>query len=94
MVVLLHGYPDTLQIWNRLAPDLAADFQVIAFDWPSMGQSEPWPGGETRSTKPNGSTCFSQNGKSKGQSSLASIWAVSLHSHLRRITRIVPLQSW
>lgn len=46
-VVLLHGYPDTLQIWNRLAPYLAVHFQIIAFDWPGMGQSEPWPGGAT-----------------------------------------------
>jgi len=46
-MVLLHGYPDTLQIWNRLAPYLAAHFQVIAFDWPGMGQSELWPGGAT-----------------------------------------------
>ena len=46
-MVLLHGYPDTLQIWSRLAPHLATHFQVIAFDWPGMGQSEPWPGGAT-----------------------------------------------
>jgi pimeloyl-ACP methyl ester carboxylesterase len=46
-MVLLHGYPDTLQIWSRLAPRLAKHFQVIAFDWPGMGQSEPWIGGAT-----------------------------------------------
>jgi pimeloyl-ACP methyl ester carboxylesterase len=44
-VVLLHGYPDNLQIWCRLAPKLAERFDVIAFDWPGMGYSDPWPGG-------------------------------------------------
>src|SRR5436309_5251531 len=46
-IVLLHGYPDNLQIWSEVAPRLAARFQVIAFDWPGMGQSEEWPGGTT-----------------------------------------------
>src|SRR5262245_44281674 len=46
-LVLLHGYPDTLQVWSRLAPRLANSFQVIAFDWPGMGYSDPWPGGAT-----------------------------------------------
>ncbi len=46
-VVLLHGYPDNLQIWCRLAPKLAERFEVIATDWPGMGYSDPWPGGAT-----------------------------------------------
>jgi pimeloyl-ACP methyl ester carboxylesterase len=46
-LLLLHGYPDNLQIWSALAPLLAPRFEVIAFDWPGMGQSEPWPGGVT-----------------------------------------------
>ncbi len=46
-LVLLHGYPDTLQIWCRLAPLLADRFEVIAFDWPGMGHSDGWPGGAT-----------------------------------------------
>jgi pimeloyl-ACP methyl ester carboxylesterase len=46
-VVLLHGYPDSLQIWCELAPRLARRFHVIALDWPGMGQSEVWPGGAT-----------------------------------------------
>jgi pimeloyl-ACP methyl ester carboxylesterase len=46
-LVLLHGYPDNLQIWSALAPLLAARFEVIAFDWPGMGDSDPWPGGAT-----------------------------------------------
>jgi pimeloyl-ACP methyl ester carboxylesterase len=44
-LLLLHGYPDTLQIWSELAPRLAARFHVIAFDWPGLGESEPWSGG-------------------------------------------------
>jgi len=46
-LVLLHGYPDTLQIWSELALRLAGEASVIAFDWPGLGQSEPWPGGAT-----------------------------------------------
>jgi pimeloyl-ACP methyl ester carboxylesterase len=46
-VILLHGYPDNLQIWSELAPRLATQFEVIAFDWPGMGHSEAWPGGAT-----------------------------------------------
>ena len=46
-LVLLHGYPDTLQIWSRVGPYLAESFSVIAFDWPGMGYSDPWPGGAT-----------------------------------------------
>jgi pimeloyl-ACP methyl ester carboxylesterase len=46
-VILLHGYPDNLQIWSELAPRLATQFEVIAFDWPGMGNSEAWPGGAT-----------------------------------------------
>lgn len=44
-LILLHGYPDNLQVWSKLAPLLATRHQVIAFDWPGMGFSEPWPGG-------------------------------------------------
>src|SRR3954453_10318181 len=46
-VVLLHGYPDNLQIWCELARRLAAQFPVIAFDWPGMGCSDAWRGGTT-----------------------------------------------
>ena len=42
-VLLLHGYPDNLQIWCELAPRLATSFQVIAVDWPGMGESDRWP---------------------------------------------------
>lgn len=46
-LVLLHGYPDNLQIWCELAPRLAGEFEVIAFDWPGLGCSDPWRGGTT-----------------------------------------------
>jgi pimeloyl-ACP methyl ester carboxylesterase len=46
-VILLHGYPDNLQVWSELAPRLASRHEVIAFDWPGMGFSEAWTGGAT-----------------------------------------------
>ncbi len=46
-VVLLHGYPDNLQVFSELLPLLAADKQAIAFDWPGLGDSDAWPGGAT-----------------------------------------------
>jgi pimeloyl-ACP methyl ester carboxylesterase len=46
-LLLLHGYPENLQIWCELAPKLAPRFTVIAPDWPGMGYSEAWPGGAT-----------------------------------------------
>ena len=46
-VVLLHGYPDNLQLWSRIAPLLARHQDVVAFDWPGMGDSDVWPGGAT-----------------------------------------------
>src|ERR1044071_9576099 len=46
-VILLHGYPDNLQIGAPLAQRLADIFEVIAFDWPGLGQSQAWPGGAT-----------------------------------------------
>ena len=46
-VILLHGYPDNLQVWSELAPRLAKRCQVIAFDWPGMGYSDAWSGGAT-----------------------------------------------
>jgi pimeloyl-ACP methyl ester carboxylesterase len=46
-LVLLHGYPDNLQIWSAAAPRLAEHFEVLALDWPGLGYSDPWPGGAT-----------------------------------------------
>lgn len=44
---LLHGYPDNLQIWHKVAPLLAEKYFVIGFDWPGMGYSQEWKGGAT-----------------------------------------------
>lgn len=44
---MVHGYPETLQVFARLAPQLAAAHQVLALDWPGLGASDPWPGGVT-----------------------------------------------
>jgi pimeloyl-ACP methyl ester carboxylesterase/uncharacterized protein (DUF362 family) len=38
-IVLLHGYPETLQVWSRVATRLAREREVIAFDWPGLGYS-------------------------------------------------------
>jgi pimeloyl-ACP methyl ester carboxylesterase len=46
-LVMLHGYPDNLQIWSELASQLSDRFEAIAFDWPGMGYSEAWSGGTT-----------------------------------------------
>ena len=43
-LILLHGYPDTLHVWQPLFSRLAARYAVTAFDWPGMGDSEAWPG--------------------------------------------------
>ncbi|HEX3759662.1 MAG TPA: alpha/beta fold hydrolase, partial [Kofleriaceae bacterium] len=41
--VLLHGYPDTLHVFEPLARELARAGPVLAFDWPGQGQSAPAP---------------------------------------------------
>ena len=46
-LIMLHGYPDNLQIYAALAPRLAAAATVTAFDWPGMGWSDVWSGGTT-----------------------------------------------
>lgn len=38
-VVLVHGYPDTSEVWNALAGLLAQDFHVVAYDVRGAGQS-------------------------------------------------------
>ena len=45
--VFLHGYPDNLQIWAAVAARLSARFDVRAFDWPGLGESDAWPGEAT-----------------------------------------------
>jgi pimeloyl-ACP methyl ester carboxylesterase len=41
VVLLLHGYGDTGDMWAPLAPRLAKDFTVIVPDLPGLGQSRP-----------------------------------------------------
>ena len=44
-VLLLHGYPQTHVIWHRIAPALAARFNVVASDLRGYGDSsQPVPG--------------------------------------------------
>jgi pimeloyl-ACP methyl ester carboxylesterase len=39
-VILLHGFPETLQCWYAVMPELAKKFRVHTFDWPGFGKSE------------------------------------------------------
>jgi pimeloyl-ACP methyl ester carboxylesterase len=39
-VILLHGYPQSGEIWRRVAPELAKERQVIIPDLPGMGLSD------------------------------------------------------
>jgi pimeloyl-ACP methyl ester carboxylesterase len=39
-VILLHGYPQSGEIWRRVAPELAKERQVIVPDLPGMGLSD------------------------------------------------------
>lgn len=39
-IVLLHGFCETLEIWKRITPLLAKDFQVITVDIPGFGNSQ------------------------------------------------------
>jgi haloacetate dehalogenase len=45
-VLLLHGWPQNLLEWHRVAPQLARDFTVIATDLRGYGQSSKPGGGE------------------------------------------------
>lgn len=46
-IVFLHGYPESLQIWHRVVPRVAAEHDCIALDWPGMGRSADTGGGAT-----------------------------------------------
>jgi pimeloyl-ACP methyl ester carboxylesterase len=39
-IVLLHGFPENLQIWQEFSKTLSKSFRVIAIDLPGMGESE------------------------------------------------------
>ncbi|MEE1783188.1 alpha/beta hydrolase [Streptomyces sp. SP17BM10] len=40
-LVLLHGWPETLQAWGQIAPALTANRTVIAVDLRGLGRSQP-----------------------------------------------------
>jgi len=42
-VLFLHGFPETLYAWKDIAPVLARDYEVHAFDWPGYGLSSRPP---------------------------------------------------
>jgi pimeloyl-ACP methyl ester carboxylesterase len=42
-LVLLHGFPSTSRMWDRLIPTLAAEYHVIAPDYPGFGLSDAPP---------------------------------------------------
>jgi pimeloyl-ACP methyl ester carboxylesterase len=39
IVLLLHGFPETMLTWRSLSLELGKDYEVHAFDWPGYGQS-------------------------------------------------------
>jgi len=38
-ILLLHGYPETLAMWHKIAPDLARDYTVVCADLRGYGDS-------------------------------------------------------
>ncbi|MFD2614883.1 alpha/beta fold hydrolase [Paenibacillus gansuensis] len=42
-ILLLHGFPETIYAWKEIAPILADEFEVHAFDWPGYGLSSRPP---------------------------------------------------
>lgn len=38
-VLLLHGFPETVHVWQDMSAALAGDYEVHAFDWPGYGLS-------------------------------------------------------
>lgn len=49
VIVLIHGYPDSADVWNAVAEQLSADYFVVAYDVRGAG----------RSSAPNGSQAYS-----------------------------------
>lgn len=43
VVLLLHGFPETLYTWQDVSAALAGDYEVHAFDWPGYGLSSRPP---------------------------------------------------
>jgi haloacetate dehalogenase len=44
-LLLLHGYPQTMAMWHKIAPRLAEDFSVVLTDLRGYGDSSKPPGG-------------------------------------------------
>ncbi|NOY74001.1 MAG: alpha/beta hydrolase, partial [Gammaproteobacteria bacterium] len=40
VIILLHGFPDSLHIYDQLAPKLASQYRVISFDFLGWGNSD------------------------------------------------------
>lgn len=40
IIILMHGFPDSLHIYDRLAPRLAAHYRVVSFDFLGWGRSD------------------------------------------------------
>nr|WP_246328924.1 alpha/beta fold hydrolase [Brevundimonas lenta] len=40
VVVLIHGLANSIEIWSRVTPRLAAPFRVVAFDLPGFGEAD------------------------------------------------------
>jgi pimeloyl-ACP methyl ester carboxylesterase len=43
VLLLLHGFPETLYAWKHISGILAGDYEVHAFDWPGYGLSSRPP---------------------------------------------------
>ncbi|HXC05461.1 MAG TPA: alpha/beta fold hydrolase, partial [Bacteroidia bacterium] len=41
VIVLLHGFPETLNIWDEFSVKLARHFRIIAIDLPGHGETPP-----------------------------------------------------
>ncbi|WRT66760.1 uncharacterized protein IL334_003723 [Kwoniella shivajii] len=46
-ILLLHGYPQTSHIWNKIAPKLSEEYTVVATDLRGYGQSSKPPGSKS-----------------------------------------------
>lgn len=40
VIILMHGFPDSLHLYDELAPQLADDYRVISFDFLGWGRSD------------------------------------------------------
>ncbi|MBB3039701.1 alpha/beta fold hydrolase [Hoyosella altamirensis] len=43
LVLLLHGFSDNADTWNKVMPQFAAQARVVALDFPGFGRSRFWP---------------------------------------------------